>query len=72
MDFGKAFGYVFEDEGWVSKVLIGGLVALIPIIGSLVVSGYSYKIAQNVARGAARPLPEWNEFGDALARGFFG
>ena len=72
MDFGKAFGYVFEDEGWVSKVLIGGLVFLIPIVGQLAVTGYSYKVAQNVARGAARPLPEWSEFGDALARGFLG
>jgi len=72
VDIGKAFSYVFEDGGWVSKVLIGGLIFLIPIIGQLVVSGYSYKVAQNVARGAERPLPEWNEFGDALARGFFG
>ena len=53
-------------------MLIGGLVFLIPIVGQLAVTGYSYKVAQNVARGAARPLPEWNEFGDALARGFFG
>lgn len=72
MDIGKAFGYVFDDESWVSKVLLGGLIALIPIIGALVVSGYSYKVAQNVARGVERPLPEWSEFGDALVRGFFG
>jgi hypothetical protein len=72
VDIGKSFGFVFEDEGWVSKVLIGGLVALIPVIGALTVSGYSYKVAQNVARGVERPLPEWNEFGDALARGFYG
>lgn len=72
MDIGKAFGYVFEDESWVSKVLIGGLIFLIPLIGQLVVMGYSYKVAQNVARGVARPLPEWSEFGDALVRGFMG
>jgi hypothetical protein len=72
MDIGKSFGYVFEDESWVSKVLIGGLIFLIPLIGQFVVMGYAYKVAQNVARGVERPLPDWSEFGDALARGFFG
>jgi hypothetical protein len=72
VDIGKSFSYVFEDEGWVSKVLIGGLIGIIPIVGQFAVSGYGYKVAQNVARGVERPLPEWNEFGDALARGFFG
>jgi hypothetical protein len=72
VDIGKAFSYVFEDESWVSKVLIGGLIFLIPLIGQIAVLGYSYKVAQNVARGAERPLPEWSEFGDMLARGFMG
>lgn len=74
MDIGKSFGYVFEDESWVSKVLIGGLVTLIPVVGSFVVSGYAYKVAQNVARGAERPLPEWSMDNavDALKRGFLG
>ena len=27
MDIGKAFSFVFEDEEWVSKILIGGLIA---------------------------------------------
>lgn len=70
MDIGKAFGFVTKDETWITKVLIGGLVTIIPLIGSLVVSGYSLRVAQNVARGSERPLPEWNEFGDFLVRGF--
>jgi hypothetical protein len=72
VDIGKAFSFVFDDEGWVSKVLIGGLIALIPIVGTFVVSGYGYKVAQNVARGVERPLPDWSEFGDALMRGLIG
>ena len=48
MDIGKAFGFVFEDEEWVSKVLIGGLIFLIPLIGQFAVIGYSFKVAQNV------------------------
>ena len=71
MDIGKAFSFVFEDEEWVGKVLIGGLISLIPLIGQLAVLGYALKVAQNVAQGNPRPLPRWNEFGDHLMRGLY-
>lgn len=72
MDIGRTISYIFEDEKWVTKVLIGGLVLMIPIIGQLVLIGYMLKTAQNVARGVERPLPEWGEFGDILMRGLYG
>jgi uncharacterized protein DUF4013 len=72
MDIGKSFGYVFEDQEWITKVLLGGLILLIPIVGQLVVIGYMLKVAQNVAQGNPRPLPSWNEFGDHLTRGLYG
>ena len=28
MDIGKAFSFVFEDEKWISKVLLGGLIEM--------------------------------------------
>ena len=71
MDIGKAFSYVFEDERWISKVLIGGLVAIVPIL-NFAVLGYMLKVAQNVARRDPRPLPEWSEFGDHFMRGLYG
>ncbi|MBK9943882.1 MAG: DUF4013 domain-containing protein [Kouleothrix sp.] len=71
MDIGKAFSFVFEDEEWVSKVLIGGLISLIPLVGQLAVLGYALKVAQNVAQGAPRPLPRWSEFGEHLVRGLY-
>ena len=72
MDIGRAFSFVFEDEAWITKVLLGGLIALIPIVGQLALVGYMLKTAENVARGSARPLPEWGEFGDLLMRGLYG
>src|SRR5213595_2417929 len=72
MDIGKAFSYVFEDEQWISKVLLGGVILLIPIVGWIAVSGYMVKVAQNVAQGNPRPLPEWSEFGDHFMRGLHG
>jgi hypothetical protein len=71
MDIGKTFSFVFEDESWVSKVLIGGLIFLVPLLGQFVVLGYMIKVAQNVAQGNPRPLPEWSEFGDHLMRGLY-
>ena len=73
MDIGKAFGFVFEDEKWVSKVLLGGLFFLIPIVNFAVI-GYMLKVAQNVAQGNPRPLPEWGggEFGNHFMRGLHG
>jgi hypothetical protein len=71
MDIGKAFSYIFEDERWISKVLIGGLVLLVPIL-NFAVFGYVLKIAQNVAQGNPRPLPEWGgELGDHFMRGLY-
>jgi hypothetical protein len=71
MDIGKAFSFVFEDEKWVSKVLLGGLLMIIPIV-NFVAIGYMLKVAQNIAQGNPRPLPEWGEFGDHFMRGLYG
>ena len=70
MEIGKAFGFVTEDEQWITKVLIGGLIQFVPLLGTIAILGYSYRVAQNVARGNPRPLPAWGEFGDFLGRGF--
>lgn len=70
MDVGRAFGYVFEDQRWLSKVAIGGLVSAVPIL-NFAALGYMLKVAENVARGSATPLPEWNEFGDHFMRGLY-
>lgn len=70
MEIGKTFSFVTEDEQWITKVLIGALIPLIPIVGTFAVQGYSYRVAQNVARGNPRPLPAWGEFGDLLKTGF--
>ncbi len=70
MDIGRSISYVFEDKSWLSKVLIGGLLSIIPIFGWFVVFGYWVRTAQNVANGYELPLPEWNDFGGDFIRGF--
>ena len=71
MDIGKAFSYVFEDENWIVKILIGGLfVFLSPLlIGIPFLLGYVVETIQNVMKDEPHPLPEWSELGDKFVKG---
>ncbi len=69
MDIGKSIGFVFEDEKWIEKVLIGGLVSLIPLVGSFLIIGYIVKLVRNVRNGDPQPLPEWADWGELLVDG---
>jgi hypothetical protein len=71
VDIGLALTHVTKDPQWLKKVLIGGLLLLIPIIGGLIVYGYGVRIARNVINGLDLPMPEWDDIGGDLGRGFF-
>ena len=71
MDIGIALTYVTRDEAWLKKVLIGGLILLIPIVGGLILYGYGVRIARNVIADDPNPLPEWDDIGGDLSSGFF-
>lgn len=62
MDYGKSFGFVFEDENWISKFLVGVVVTLVPIV-NFASYGYMIQLLKNVRDGVERPLPEWDDFG---------
>lgn len=79
MDFGKAFTFMFDDPDWVRKLGIGvvvGLAAtllspiLIGIVPAIIILGYCLDVLRNVYAGSAVPLPEWEDWGGFLARGF--
>ena len=69
MEFGKAFTFVFDDPDWLKKVGIGSLLLLIPILGTLMITGWGFHLTRNVIRREAYPLPDWSEFGDILLKG---
>lgn len=68
MDIGKSFTYMFDDERWLNKVLIGGLIGLVPIL-NLALTGYMLRTLKNVRAGAARPMPEWDDLGNDWVKG---
>jgi len=71
MDIGKAFGFVFEDHDWVTKVLIGGVMSLLSplLIGVFFLAGYSVDLIKNVMNDVDPPLPRWDDLGDKAVKG---
>jgi hypothetical protein len=70
MDIGLAFSYPFQDEGWVTKLILAGVILLIPVLGIIVVLGWTLAITRNVIKGEAQPLAGWSDFADLLTLGF--
>jgi len=68
MDIGKAFSYVVSDKDWVKKVVIGGILGIIPI-ANLIVIGYGLRVLKNVAQDDPQPLPEWDDWGGDFMKG---
>jgi hypothetical protein len=79
MDIGKAFGFVFEDEDWIVKVLIGAGVFVVGILLSwliiplvlafAILGGYQVEIVRRVIRGDLDALPKWDNWGQLIADG---
>ncbi len=68
MDIGRAFTYFSEDMNWLKKVLIGGIITLIPIL-NFAATGYWLTQTKRVYEGNDLPLPEWDNFGDYFVKG---
>lgn len=69
MDIGKSFSYMFEDEDWLKKILIGGIISLVPIL-NFAALGYYLDAMKKVMGGQEIPLPEW-EVGNHFMKGLF-
>ncbi|MFN2124969.1 MAG: DUF4013 domain-containing protein, partial [Candidatus Promineifilaceae bacterium] len=73
MDIGKSLTYLFDDDRWVVKLLIGtGLMILsFLIIPIFFVQGYLVKIVRNMLDGLENPLPEWEDWGKLFMDGLY-
>ena len=63
MDIGRSFTFITEDKEWWQKVLLGGLLSLIPIVGQFYAVGYSIQVLKATIEGREIPLPETVLFG---------
>ena len=62
---GEAFGWAFRDPQWLSKILVQGLILIIPIVGWIAATGWLLMAFEN-ARTGRNELPP---AGFHLARG---
>ncbi len=70
MDIGRAFTFVTQDRDWIKKVLLGGLISFIPLVGQFYVVGYALEALGNILKGRELPLPEVTEdVGGKLVKG---
>jgi len=68
LDFSQALTFQFKDPNWLSKLLIAALVSLIPVIGQLLILGWSLEITRRVIARESQELPQF-DFSIALLRG---
>ena len=69
MDINRSISFIFNDQEWLKKLAIAGLVALIPIVGIFVLMGWGLEITRKVVKGEAETLPNI-EFGEMMGSGF--
>lgn len=80
MDIGRSFTFVFEDQEWLNKILIGAAILFVGsfffwllfiplIVASALLNGYMIEIIRRVVDGRADLLPEWDEWGDMIVDG---
>ena len=79
MDVGRSIKFVTADPRWVTKVLIGALIAfaslltavvLVGFVGFFILAGYYQEVTRRAYDGHPEPLPDWDNFGKFLGEGF--
>ena len=68
MDIGKSFSFPFEDKQWITKLGLGAVITLVPIL-NFAWSGYMVELLRNVMDGKQEPLPNWDDIGKKLVDG---
>ncbi len=80
MDIGKSFTFVFEDQRWLTKILIAAAILfvgsfflwllLIPLIAATaLLNGFMIEIIRRLVDGRADVLPEWDDWSDMIVDG---
>ncbi len=68
MDYNRAFRFIFDDKDWLSKIGLGLLIQMVPILNFAWV-GYQVQIIRNVRRKETIILPTWDDLGKKFMDG---
>lgn len=67
---GDAFGFPFRDPKWVEKILLQGLILIIPIVGLIALAGWMLMTFDNIRAGRQELAPAGFHLGRGI--GLFG
>jgi hypothetical protein len=67
---GDSFGFPFRDPKWVEKVLLQGLILIIPIVGLIALAGWMLMTLDNIRAGRQELAPAGFHLGRGI--GLFG
>lgn len=70
MDFGRAFTFVTEDPDWLKKILITGVIMLIPVLGGIYALGWAMEVGRRTANYEEPVRLPDVDFGRYLGLGF--
>ena len=70
--FEEAFKFAFKDRNWILKILIGGVLGLIPIVNLIFVIGYSFAVLKDSVDNKPATLPEWTDWAQIGRNGLYG
>lgn len=68
IDIGRALQHPFQDQNWLSKLGVGALIDIVPILNFAGV-GYMVEHENNVKQGSDVPLPTWDNLGNLFTLG---
>lgn len=73
MDFVEAYSYMFREDRWISKLAIGGLIALFSflILPAFILVGYQIAVVRAVMNDEPSKLPEWDAIGQKFMDGLY-
>ena len=64
----EALVFPFQDRNWINKLLITLVLVFIPILGWLIIGGYSVRVVRRVLNDESG-MPEYDDWGGDIARG---
>lgn len=68
VDYKRALTFFREDPDFATKLALGGLIALVPIL-NFAGLGYALNLFRNVVEGRDSVLPDWSDLGDHFFKG---
>jgi len=69
-NIGRAFTYPFDDREWLPKIVIGGVILVVPIL-NFAFFGYALTVMQAVMENRLADLPDWSDFSTKWKRGLY-